>query len=177
MNRILKMTALLPTLMMVFGFVACNKEKTDTVEYLDVTYANLNGTWLLSEWDGVTVDTDAATAGEGTYCYITFDRREHTFTMYQNFDSMYARRITGSFSLATDAYLGEVVSGKYDYDNGAWNHDYIISNLLSDSMVWTATDDPLDVCLYVRVDEVPEEIVAEARDDSTRSSASFNSIL
>ncbi len=170
MKKIVKMAAaLLPALTIMLGLTACNKDKTDTVESLDVTYANLNGTWRLSSWEGgvmgATKSAENVTPTGDTYCYITFDRREHTFVMYQNFDSMYARRITGSFSLTTDDYLGEVVSGKYDWDNGEWNHDYIITNLLSDSMVWTATDDPLDVCLYVRVDEVPEEIVAEARDE------------
>lgn len=61
---------------------------------MPVTAANLNGTWQLSEWNGQAL-------AEGTYCYITFNRRELTFEMYQKFDSMYARYITGSFSMKT----------------------------------------------------------------------------
>ncbi|MCD8287033.1 MAG: lipocalin family protein [Clostridia bacterium] len=142
----------------VLSLAACSKDKAETVNYLDVTYANLNGSWQLAEWDGVAMDLDAAETGSGAYCYITFDRREHTFVIYQNFDSMYARTITGSFSIDTDDYLGEVISGRYDYDNGYWNHDYTVSELLSDSMVWTATDDPDDICKYIRVDGIPDSL-------------------
>lgn len=83
-------------LMALFAFVlccvSCDDDEKAEIPTLPVTAANLNGTWQLAEWNGQPMT-------EGTYCYITFNRRELTFEMYQKFDSMYARYITGSFSL------------------------------------------------------------------------------
>ena len=140
----------------LFFLAACDEEEM-VISTLDVTPANLNGTWELAEWNGASLD-------EGTYCYITFNRKEQTFEMYQKFDSMYARYITGRFKIENDPYLGFVINGVYDYDNGDWNNEYIVTDLLeSGSMVWTAKDDKNDVNKYVRCEKVPEEIVAEAK--------------
>ena len=82
-------------LMALFAFLFCLTSCDDdepVIPTLEVTPANLNGTWELSEWNG-------APLAEGTYCYITFNRKEQTFEMYQKFDSMYARYITGNFSI------------------------------------------------------------------------------
>ena len=75
---------IIPLCMLLLGFVACDDEDEAKVETLEVTPANLNGTWQLVEWNGESL-------AEGTYCYITFVRRDKTFQMYQKFDSMYAR--------------------------------------------------------------------------------------
>lgn len=154
MKNILKIMALLAV---VLCFTSCDDdEKTDNPS-LPVTVANLNGTWKLSEWGGKPV-------ADGTYCYITFNRREQTFEMYQNFDSMYTRYITGYFRLEKDPYLGYVISGEYDFGEGSWNNDYIITDLLpAGSMIWTAKDDDADVSKYIRCDKVPDEIVMEAK--------------
>eukprot|EP00975_Prorocentrum_lima_P066602 12910107-Prorocentrum_lima.AAC.1 len=65
--------------------------------------------------------------------------------MYQKFDSMYARYITGSFSIENNPYLGYIISGVYDYGNGDWNNKYIVTDLLeSGSMTWTSKDDESD---------------------------------
>lgn len=86
--------------------------------------------------------------------------------MYQKFDSMYARYITGNFSIEVDPYLGSIISGDYDFGNGDWNNKYIVTDLLkSGSMIWTAKDDETDVNKYIRCDKVPEEIIAEAKID------------
>ena len=63
-------------LIALFAFVLCftscdDDEKTD-IPTLPVTPANLNGTWQLAEWNGQSL-------AEGTYCYITFNRKEQTF--------------------------------------------------------------------------------------------------
>ena len=82
--------------MLLFNFSACSDdEEALEVPTLEVNYANLHGTWMLTEWNGQPIS-------EGTYCYIDFNRREHTFKMYQKFDSMYARCITGEFTLEKD---------------------------------------------------------------------------
>ena len=67
-------------LIALFAFVLCftscdDDEKTD-IPTLPVTPANLNGTWQLAEWNGQSL-------AEGTYCYITFNRKEQTFEIYQ----------------------------------------------------------------------------------------------
>ena len=128
MKNIFKLTALAVFLCCL---VSCDDDEP-IIPTLEVTPANLNGTWELSEWNGTPL-------AEGTYCYITFNRKEQTFEMYQKFDSMYARYITGSFSIKNDPYLGAVISGEYDFGNGEWNNKYIVTDLLeSGSMIWTA---------------------------------------
>mgnify|MGYP002577771792 FL=1 len=149
-------------LMALFAFLccfsACNDDEA-AIPTLAVTPANLNGTWELSEWNGQPL-------AEGTYCYVTFDRKEQTFEMYQKFDSMYARHITGGFSIEEDPYLGSVIGGVYDYGNGDWNNKYIVTDLLeTGSMIWTAKDNENDVNKYVRCETIPEGIIAEAKVD------------
>lgn len=154
MKNIFKLMALFA---FVLCFASCDDDEKVEIPALPVTAANLNGTWQLSEWNGQAL-------AEGTYCYITFNRRELTFEMYQKFDSMYARYITGSFNIENDPYLGYVISGEYDFGNGDWNNDYIVTDLLeSGSMIWTVKDDDSDVNKYVRCEKVPESIIEEAK--------------
>ena len=116
--------------MLLFSFIACEDEEEAKEKSLEVTPVNLNGTWQLAEWNGQPLT-------EGTYCYITFARKDKTFKMYQKFDSMYARYLTGSFNIEKDDYLGYIISGKYDYSlGGCWNNSYIVTELLpSGSMI------------------------------------------
>ena len=147
-------------LMALFAFVFCLSSCEDdepVIPTLEVTPANLNGIWELSEWNGQSL-------AEGTYCYVIFNRKEQTFEMYQKFDSMYARYITGEFSIKKDPYLGSVISGIYDYGNGDWNNEYIVTDLLeTGSMIWTSKNDENDVNKYIRCEKVPKEIIAEAK--------------
>lgn len=153
MKNIFKLTALAVFLCCL---VSCDDDEP-IIPTLKVTPANLNGTWELSEWNGTPL-------AEGTYCYVVFNRKEQTFEMYQKFDSMYARYITGSFSIKNDPYLGAVISGEYDFGNGEWNNKYIVTDLLeSGSMIWTAKDNENDVNKYIRCEKVPENIIAEAK--------------
>lgn len=155
MKNIFKLMALFTFL---FCLSSCEEDERE-IPTLEVTPANLNGTWKLSEWNGQPLT-------EGTYCYVTFNRKEQTFEMYQKFDSMYARYISGEFSIEKDPYLGSVISGVYDFGNGDWNNEYIVTDLLeSGSMIWTSKDDESDVNKYIRCEKVPEEIVAEAKVD------------
>lgn len=155
MKNIFKLMALFAFL---FCFSSCDDDES-VIPTLEVTPANLNGTWQLAEWNGQPL-------AEGTYCYVIFNRREQTFEMYQKFDSMYARYITGEFRITKDPYLGAVISGVYDYGNGEWNNEYIVTDLLeSGSMTWTSKTNAGDVNKYVRCDKVPDDIVAEAKVD------------
>ena len=151
---------IIPLCMLLFSFMACDDDEEVKVETLEVTPANLNGTWRLVEWNGEPM-------ADGTYCYITFVRRDKTFEMYQKFDSMYARFLSGIFEIEKDTYLGYIISGKYNNSLGdRWNNSYIVTELLpAGTMIWTVKDDAGDVSKYVRCDGVPSKIVEEARDD------------
>ena len=83
--------------------------------------------------------------------------------MYQKFDSMYARCITGEFLLEDDDEWGSIISGTYDYGMGEWNNSYIVTELLeSGTMIWTVKGDETDISKYERCNKVPDDIKAEA---------------
>lgn len=152
MKTLFRMMALFALL---FCFASCNDDEEAKVPTLEVNAANLDGTWKLTEWNGESL-------ADGTYCYITFIRKDKTFKIYQKFDSMYARLITGTFAIEEDDYLGYVISGTYDYQMGDWNKEYIVTDLLqSGSMIWTVKNDNTDVSKYERCDKVPSEIIGE----------------
>ncbi|MBQ8520996.1 MAG: lipocalin family protein [Bacteroides sp.] len=144
--------------MLMFGFTSCSEDDEEvTVPALEVNYVNVNGTWKLTEWNGNPIP-------ENVYCYIVFKRKDHTFKMYQKFDSMYARCITGEFVIEQDEYWGSMISGTYDYGMGNWNNTYIVTDLLeTGSMIWTVKGDDTDISKYERCDEVPAGVMAEAQ--------------
>lgn len=143
--------------MLLVSFTACEDDEEEKVPALEVNYANLHGTWQLAEWNGQPLI-------DGNYCYINFDRKDRTYEIYQKFDSMYARYITGTFKIDLDNYLGYIISGFYDYGNGKWNNTYIVTNLLqTGSMIWTVKDNADDVSKYVRCDKIPSEVIDEAK--------------
>ena len=96
MKYLKKLFTLLVIALFACGFAACSSDDEEPEEpALEVTPANLRGTWKLVEWN------NGEQVPEGTYCYIVFNRKEQTFEMYQKFDSMYGRHITGSFASRT----------------------------------------------------------------------------
>ena len=139
--------ALLP-----FGFGACD----DDHSYFDdapkeISYSEVAGCWQLTQWNGTALD-------DSRYFYITLDRRDKTFEIYQNFDSAKSRRLTGTYTLTYDEEKGNTISGIYDHASGAWNHDYRIDGPERETMTWTVLDDPTDVSVYTRCESVPEDI-------------------
>ena len=154
-----KLFTLLVIALFACGFAACSSDDEEPEERsLEVTPANLHGTWELAEWNGEPL-------AEGTYCYIVFNRKDLTFEMYQKFDSMYGRHITGSFAIKNDPYQGYIISGSYDNGKGDWNQSYLVTRLLaSGSMIWTAKDDVTDISRYERCNEVPAEILKDCKD-------------
>ena len=64
MKNIFKLTALAVFLCCL---VSCDDDEP-IIPTLEVTPANLNGTWELSEWNGTPL-------AEGTYCYVVFNRQ------------------------------------------------------------------------------------------------------
>lgn len=146
---------------LLVGVTSCNDDdELATEPTLEVNFANIAGTWCLSEWNGTQLD-------DSRYFYITLNRKavdgKRTFEIYQNFDSATSRHITGSFDLEYDEDWGDIISGEYDYWMGEWTSPYIVTELRTGSMIWTMKDDTTDVSVYTRCAEVPADIVAGTR--------------
>ena len=148
-----KLTNLL-MLALLFVGASCNPEEIIEPTLVVNTY-NLDGTWQLAE-------LNEAPLADSTFLYIVLDRKG-TFNIYDNMSSMYPVLQTGTFSLEQDWRVGDIISGTYDYDLGTWNHEYIITDLYKESMVWTAKGDATDVQKFVRVATVPDHIVEAVR--------------
>lgn len=148
---------LMAVLVLMLVFQGCSESDDKVIEpTLDVTPANIAGTWKLSEWNGEQLP-------DGLYCYIIFKRKDRTFRMFQKFDSMYARCITGTYAIDKDKDGNYIISGDYDFQMGEWNDSYIVTELYaSGTMVWTAKNNPDDISRYVRCDEVPDVIIKES---------------
>ena len=143
MKKLLKGAFL--ALMAVVTMTACSEEEQYQEPTLDVTPNNIAGTWRLASWSG-------GDLASGSYVFIDFVRADRTYTLYQNIDSPQLRVITGRYFIETDAELGAVIRGNYDYGNGDWAHRYIVTDLTADRMVWTAKDNREDVSVYVRAE-------------------------
>lgn len=150
----MKKIANLLMILSVALFAACDDPVDTTVPSLKVTPYNLEGTWQLSEWNG-------APLADSTYVYLVLDRKS-TFEMYQNTNSMYPMLYTGTYKVEEDWRVGDVISGTYDYELGKWD-EYVITDLYKESMTWTAKDNAADVQKFVRVSEVPGDIVEAVR--------------
>lgn len=141
-------------------FGSCSDGFDDVVsENLEVTPNNISGVWQL-------VDVNGATLPDGAYLYVEYIRKDKKFVIYQKFDSMYPRRITGTYSIENDKKKGAILSGVYDYGNGKWNNRYIVSELYEDELVLVSdseTGTEKETCKYIRCNEVPEEILEQAK--------------
>lgn len=142
---------------------ACD-DTIDTPDTLEVKSYYLAGTWQLAEING-------SALVDGTYVYIVLDRK-YGFKIYQNTGSMYPVLYTGTYKLEYDWRVGDVISGVYDYEQGAWAHEYVITDFYEESMTWTAKtegskDATPEVQKFVRVhkevDKVPSHIVESVR--------------
>ena len=149
MKTFLKTIALM---LVLTGVFSCSPEEDLTPQSLEVTPNNISGIWKLADVNGKALP-------EGLYCYIQFVRKDRTFTMYQKFDSMYPRRLTGLFDITKDDYKGYILGGKYDNGVGDWNNSYVVTSLYEESMQLTVDAENGDVCNYVRCNEVPAEIL------------------
>ena len=150
MKKLIKLTMAVAALLVMF---ACT-DKIETPKYLDVTPNNISGSWRLESSCGQAL-------AEGTYVYIDFDRKERSFEMFQNTDSFSTRYITGRYFIYTDAEAGAIIRGDYNYGNGEWAHRYVVSDLTSKRMTWTALDNSDYVDVYVRC-EIPDTSRAAA---------------
>ena len=119
---------------------------------LDVTPHNMAGSWAVSLWNGRRLDDEC-------YVYLSLDRRERTFEMYDNLGSFSTRKVTGQYNIYTDEERGAMIRGVYDYGNGEWSHRYVVTSLTASQMVWRAADDDEVVTVYERVESIPDHIV------------------
>lgn len=140
---------------LAIGFTACSEDETPQVEVVNVNTSYLDGAWSLNEVDGVSL-------GEGTYLYLSFDRKENTFVMYHNLESMYSQRFTGTWSLTEDEDLGILLTGEYDYDLGEWA-TYIATALDANTLHLVNKENPEDVRVYTRCESIPEDVVNGSR--------------
>lgn len=151
-----KLQKLLFFIMLLATVTACNSNNDDAQpQYLEATYANVSGTWVLSSWNG-----QAQTASP--YVYINLDRKEHTFDIYQNLESDKSKHVTGTYSISIDENDRYLIEGTYDYSSGWWKHDYQITHVSATEMTWTATDQD-DVSVYTRVSSIPDNILNGTR--------------
>ena len=93
MKNIFKMMLLLTMAL----FMSCgDDDEVKLPDTKDVNYANIAGTWRLSEWNGEKID------GDTRYYYIKFDRKEkdgkRSYTIYTNLNSATSQQIPGSFT-------------------------------------------------------------------------------
>ena len=79
---------------------------------------------------------------------------------------------TGTYELEYDWRVGDVISGVYDYGQGTWSNEYIITDFYEESMTWTVkVDNPKEttpevqkfVRVHKEVDKVPSHIVEATR--------------
>lgn len=142
---------------LLFSVAACGDDDETKEAALEVSYANLHGTWRLSNWNSEDINDDQS------YVYIDFNRKEHTYVMYEKMSTGKAWKRTGSFLITEDEKLGFVLSGTYDNGLGAWSQKYIVTDLTDNSMKWTMKDNASDVSIYTRCDNIPADIVAGTR--------------
>ncbi|MFR9524116.1 MAG: hypothetical protein SNH94_06050 [Rikenellaceae bacterium] len=126
-----------------------------------INYRNMRGVWELSSLNGEAIEGDA-------YFYITFllsDEDEQEFELYYNLDSAFAQSETGVYTIEADEDDSSltVISGYYYAQFlETWSSDYIVSSFTADTMEWTDYDS-CEKRTYIRVDEVPSDIVAGTR--------------
>ena len=141
----------------VFSFAACSNDDADFAsKSLEVTPHNMSGYWMLSEYNGQEIP-------EGLFCYVEYIRKNRKFVIYQKFDSMYPRRITGVYSIEKDKYGKYILSGKYDYGMGEWNNKYFVTELHENSMILTSDSENAEISKYIRCNEIPEDVIESAK--------------
>lgn len=153
MNTIIKRFLICFILPAALILNSCDESASEPViEYLEVNANNISGNWKLQDWNG-------SSLAEGTQMYIRFVRNDQTYCMWQTMDSFndIPHIVTGEFNITTDVEFGAIINGRYDNDEGLWQHRYSITDLTATQMTWTAVDDPQFVQIFVRVDEIPFE--------------------
>lgn len=116
--------------LLALGALCACQERIDKPQqsYIDVNYVSIGGQWTLSSWNG-----DAFGQDNGLYVHIDFDRKEHTFVMRDNIDSMHGHTVTGTYTLEKNEDGDDILSGVYDYSGQSFG-DYVVRNMTAESM-------------------------------------------
>lgn len=121
----------------------------ETEQTKAVTYYTIDGAWELTELNDMALEA-------GTQLYISFDRKEHRFELWDNFDSMYFTKEAGEFIIEQDEYERYILSGWYDYGVGDWTQDYIVNmTILGDYMQWQGMSKS-EKMLFRKIDDIPD---------------------
>ena len=116
-------------------------------EHVAVTYYNIAGCWELYYLNGRPLQKD-------TYLYIEFSGGDHSYQMWDNFDSMYGVCTTGTFCITEEEDGSYTLTGNYDHGAGDWSSDYKVEMFDIDSMQWrSSTGECLD---FRRIASIPE---------------------
>ena len=133
---------------------SCQKDEDSDAAFMEVTPYNIEGTWQLAEWMGKPLE-------ENSFVYMELARQDRKFTMYDNMlgTENTVNSTSGTYSIDEDG----VIWGYYDNSIYTfWSHKYAITELTATSMVWTATDNPEDISVYVRVASIPESVTGSS---------------
>lgn len=112
-----------------------NGEGEDGESGKTVSFADIEGTWMLEKWQGTTPSFSV-------YMEISPDG---TIILWQKIDDYVWERYDSTATLDSN-----VISGTYS-DNVSWSSSYSIE-FEGEDMVWTDTEDESDVSVYVRAD-------------------------
>lgn len=151
------------------GVWSCSDDDDNTApKPVAVTYYEIAGTWKMTSWNGEKM-------ADGLYFYVTFDRKDRVFDIYQNLDTEKTRHLTGRFLMNFNEDLGTIIEGDYHHASGIWNQTYLLNDFTKTEMTWVVVNrehglpanpwipDFSDVTVYTRVDEVPEDVLNNTR--------------
>jgi len=143
---------------------SCSDDDEDVVEKTNITYNDIAGTWKMTKWNDEEMN-------DGRYFYVTFNRKDRVFDIYQNLDTEKTRHLTGRFLMEHDEDLGTIIKGDYDHAAGQWNQTYLLDSFADSEMSWVVVTrehnlpanpwmpDYSDVTIYTRIDAVPDEVL------------------
>lgn len=126
----------------VLALLSCQKEKKFVEPELPVTFYNTSGAWELESWNSASMDK----------VLVSVTLKDKRFVLTQTVGSMYPVEYTGDYNLVEVDGKGTLIRGIYDYTYEYWSHNYYITGLTHNKMVWVSEDDPEDVYVYRRAD-------------------------
>ena len=142
------------TLLLIFSLAMSNCERPAPLpqeEGIAVTYDSIAGCWELSHLQGSPLNEDTH-----LYIYLYF---EGTFEMWDNLDSMYLRKTTGSYSITAKEDGTYTLSGSYDNGVGKWSNDYRVE-LTNEGlgMKWYSLGESTEVMEFDFLGDFPDDI-------------------
>ena len=141
------------------------KEPVEPGEELTLCIENLCGAWQFYEWSA-----SEKFPSMNTDIYIDF-KEDFRFDLYQkNINFIGVVLFSGEYQLDIEQ---RTISGQYD-DGTDWGASYFIEGLFENLLTWRTAEERTS---YVRLDEIPEEIVQQARPATETRTATLGAIL